>query len=238
MCIVQHLRPAASVLLLTLAVPSVSSAQVPVSGSAELTYKTNYFFSGIPFAADDVTQAHVQVTAGSFTVHGFSTYDHDASDVTELDLYADYYAQLAPAVGGFVGAALYGFKFVDGWKTTPELYAGLVFTAPLNPAVYVAHDFDLGDGTHVMFSVSEEIPLGPSGATLGLGANLDYNDSYWEDFWLVSGSESGFSFADFTASLGIPVGPLTVKPMIIIQRAIHDDFFDDEVFGVSASIAF
>jgi hypothetical protein len=237
MCIAR-LRTAAFLLLLSLALPTVGSAQLPVSGSAELTYKTGYLFAGIPFALDDVTQAHAQVAVGSFTVHGFSTYDHDASDLIELDVYGDYYVQFAPTVGGFVGAALYGFKFVDGWKTTPELYAGLVLTAPLNPTLYVAHDFDLGDGTHATLSVSEEVPLGLTGVTLGLGGNLDYNDSYWDDFWLVTGSESGFSFADFTVSLGIPVGPLTVKPMVIIQRAIHDDFFDDEVVGVSASMVF
>lgn len=233
-----HLTAVSLFLLASATTPPIVEAQTSVSGSAELAYKSKYHFAGIPFALDDVTQAHVQVAVGSLTLHGFSTFDHDASEVTEADLYGDYYWQLAPKVGAYLGGALYGFKFVDGWQTTPELYGGLVLTAPLNPALYIAHDFDLGDGTRVMLSVSEAVPLGTTGLSLGFGANLDYNDSYWEDFWLTTGADSGFSFADFTVSVDIPVGPWTLKPMVLIQRAIHDDFFDEEIFGVSATITF
>ena len=226
-------------LLGTVAVlPTNLTAQSPVTGSAEVAFRSKYLFAGIPFAAKQVTQPKVTVGTGSFTFNGFATYDHDADDVTEADLYGDYYAQLAPAVGIFVGAALYNFKFATGWEATPELYGGVVLTAPLNPTLYFAHDFDLGDGTHVTLMLSQDVPLGASGASLGFAGNLDYNDSYWEDFWLVTGSESGFSFADVSVALNIPVGPLTLSPMVLIQRAIHDDFIDEELFGVTAAFTF
>lgn len=138
---------------------------------------------------------------------------------------------MAPALGLFAGGALYSFKYATGWESAPELYGGLVLTAPLSPTLYVAHDFDLGDGTHAMLMVSHSVPLGTGGATLDLAGNVDYNDGYYTEI-------SGFSYADIGASIGIPVGPLTVSPLVIIQLAIDDTFIDEEVFGVRASMTF
>lgn len=213
------------------------TAQSVATVTAELAYKSKYLFAGIPFAADDVTQARVTVGVGSLTLNGFSVYDLDASKVTEADVYGDYYMQLGPAVGAFVGGALYNFKLVDGWEATPELYGGLVFTAPLNPVLYAAHDFDLGDGTHVTLMLSHDVPLGESGLSLGLAGNIDYNDGYYS-------TVSGFSYADLSASLGIPVGPVTISPMVLVQRLLDDAFTDgafienQELFGVSAAFTF
>jgi hypothetical protein len=128
-----------------------------------MNFKTRYLFAGIPFAADEVTQAQITVASGSFTFNAFSVYDVDASDVTEGDIWGDYYRQLSPAVGLFVGAAVYNFKILGEWDPTAEAYGGLVFTGPLNPTVYFAHDFDLGDGSHAMFSLSHSVPLGVTG---------------------------------------------------------------------------
>lgn len=232
------MRSVRTALLLTFTVslvawPSVASAQVPATISAELAYRSAYYFAGIPFAADDVTQATVTAGLGSLTLYGFSVYDHAASDVTELDIYGDYYSQIAPTIGLFVGAALYSFKFPSpaGWESTPELYGGLVFTAPLNPTLYVAHDFDLGDGTHATLMLSHAVPMGTGGATLTLSGNLDYNDGYYSTI-------SGFSYADVGASVDLPLGPVTVSPGVTILRGIDDAFGDDEVFSVVAGFTF
>lgn len=216
---------------LTAVLPQDLHAQSPVTVSAQAEFKTKYLFAGIPFAADEVTQAKVTIGRGAFTLNGFSVYDHDASDVTEGDVYGDYYTQLSPRVGAFVGAAVYNFKIADEWELTPEVYAGLVLSAPLNPTLYFAHDFDLGDGNHFMLTLSHEIPLGIGGATLSLAGNIDYNNDYYRD-------GSDFSFADVVVYLGIPVGPLTVSPMFQLQRGIDDDFTDEEVFGIKASMVF
>jgi len=174
-------------------------------------------------------------TVGSFTINGFGVYDFDASDVTEADVYADYYSQVNDAVGVYFGGALYSFKFASGWESTPELYAGLVFTAPLNPVLAVAHDFDLGDGTRVNASISHGIPLAESGAALTLGADADYNAEYYT-------MDSGISFIDAHATVDIPVGAVTIGPMVLIQRRVDDAFVgfvpDEEVFGVTASFSF
>ncbi len=219
--------------------PDTVEAQSPVTTTAELNVLSDYFFAGIPFATGAVSQARLSVaTPGGITLNAFSVYDYDASAVTEFDLYGDYYTQVAPTVGLFVGAALYNFDLGTSWEGTPEVYGGLVFTAPLNPTLYVAHDFDLGDGTHATLTLSHSAPLGPSGATLDLAGNLDYNNNYYVDF-------SGFSYVDAGASVGIPVGPITVSPMFTVLLALDDAFqqqagIDDTetVFGVSATAVF
>lgn len=219
--------------------PHAASAQSPITTTAEINFLSDYFFAGIPFAAGEVSQARVSVaTPGGLTVNGFAVYDYDASDLSEFDLYGDYYTQLAPTVGLFVGAALYNFNLVTGWESTPEVYGGLVFTAPLNPTLYVAHDFDLGDGTHATLMLSHSAPLGASGATLDLTGNLDYNNNYYLDF-------SGIGYGDVGVSVGIPVGRITISPMARLLVAMDDEFQalagidgTETVFGVSASATF
>ena len=228
---------AASVLIASLTSTPPLSAQSGAVITAELAYKSKYLFAGIPFAADDVMQARVAAGIGSLTLNAFSVYDLEASDVTEADVYGDYYIQLGQAVGLFVGGALYNFKLVDGWEATPEAYGGLVFTAPLNPVLYAAHDFDLGDGTHVTLMLSHGVPIGENGVTLGLAGNLDYNDGYYS-------SVSGLAYADARISLAIPAGPLTITPMAVVQRLIDDAFRegafidDEELFGISVAFTF
>lgn len=221
------------------ATPDTAEGQSPVTTTAELNVLSDYLFAGIPFATGAVSQARVTVaTPGGLSLNAFSVYDYDAGSVTEFDLYGDYYAQVAPTVGLFVGAALYNFDLGTSWEGTPEVYGGLVFTAPLNPTLYVAHDFDLGDGTHAALMLSQSTPLGASGATFDLAGNLEYNNDYYVDF-------SGFAYADARASVGIPVGPVTVSPSFLVLLALDNDFQQqagigdtETVFGVSATAVF
>lgn len=228
-------RPA-FVLSLFALVPAAVSAQPTVS--AELAYRSKYLFAGIPFASKDVQQAQVSVGLGSVTVYGFSVWDFDRSEITEADVYADYYLQASPLVGLFVGGALYNFDYgpeFGGWQGTQELYGGVVLGTLLSPTLLVAHDFDLGDGTHVLASVTHNLPVGDAGLSLDLGGNVDYNAEYYT-------TASGFSYGSVSAALNIPVGPLTLSPIAIIQRRLDDAFVDyvpdEEVFGVTASFTF
>lgn len=222
---------AAAALAAAALLPVGLAAQSPVSVTAQLALKSDYLFAGIPFATAEVTQATLSVGADALTVNGYAVYDHDAEIVSEADLYGDYYVQLSPMVGAFAGAALYSFKIGDAWESTPELYAGAVLAVPLNPTVYVAHDFDLGDGTHAALLLSHQIPLTEDGVSLGFGGTLDYNDGYYSPI-------SAFSYMDLAVALEIPVGPVTVSPLVMVQRAIDDSFVDEEVFGLTASYTF
>lgn len=227
-----------AVIASTLLVASAAVAQTPVTVTGEIATMSKYLFAGIPFSSGAVTQPHAIVSAGSFTFHGFATWDHDAGEVTEADVYGDYYRQLSPIVGAYAGAALYNFRIGDEFMATPEIYGGVVLGVALTPTLHVAHDFDLGDGTHAMLSVSHVEPLGEGGVTLGLGSSLIYNDGYWASFWQTAASDSGLSVFGLSAALGLPVGPVQVEPTLVIQRAIHDDFAHEEVFGVKASMTF
>lgn len=226
-----RLRRCAFVLLTALAWTSTPALAQGATFSGEVAYRTHYLFAGIPFSSGGVTQATLSMSAGAFTLNGFASYDHDLSDLNEADVYGDVYVQLSPRIGGFAGVGIYNFEFEAGWETTPEIYAGVVLSAPFSPTVTVAHDLDLGDGTHVLLTLSRSVPLGESGATLDFVGDLDYNDGYWVDV-------SGFSFADVGVSVAIPLGRLTISPMALAQFGIDDQFVDEEVLGVRASWTF
>lgn len=211
--------------------PAPGAAQPAVSTTVELGFKTRYLFAGIPFAADHVSHATVSVAAGSLTVNGYAVHDHDAGTVTEADVWGDYYVQIVPSLGAYLGGALYHFKIGGVWEGTPEVYGGVVLAAPLTPTLHVAHDFDLGDGTHVTLTLSHAVPLGTTGASLDLATNIDYNDGYYVE-------TSGLAYADLSAGLSIPVGPLTLRPSVVVQRGIEDGFVDEELFAITASVEF
>ena len=191
-------------------------AQTPVTITGELAFRSSYLFAGIPFAAGEVQQAKVTGAAGAFTANVFSVYDFDAGEVTEADLYADYYSQVAPTVGLFVGAALYNFRIGGQWEATTELYGGVTLAAPLSPTLYVAHDFDLSEGTNAMLSVSHGVPLGTSGVTLDLGAEVAYNAEYYT-------MDSGFSFLGLGAAVaylrGIGMAEIEAREQALLAMA-------------------
>jgi hypothetical protein len=229
---------ALSLVLPAVMTPTGATAQTPLSVSAELPLKSRYLFAGIPFSTGWVQQAQLSVNRGGFTVYGFTTFDFDLTEISEADIYADFYRQVSPQVGIYVGGAFYNFDFgpdAGGWQGTPELYAGMVLATALNPSLLIAHDFDLGDGTHALVSLSHSIPAGESGVTVEFGGNLDYNWEYWT-------SASGFSYGDVSAGLGIPLGQVTLSPKFVLQRRLSDDFTgwisDDEVFVVTAAFTF
>lgn len=207
------------------------SAQATVG--AQIEFKNRYLFAGLPFASGSVTHAQVDIGSGAVNVHGLLLYDHDASDLTEADIWGDYYLQANDDVGVYFGVGIYNFYFGDviGWESTPELYAGAVFTAPLNPSVYIGHDLDLGDGTHVTFGVSESVPLGDTEYALGLAGALDYNNEYYVE-------SSGFSFAAVSAEMQLPLGSISAVPFATLQFGIGDDFENDEVVGIRVLFSF
>jgi hypothetical protein len=228
---------------------SAAGAAAQTSVTAEVGFKSRYLFAGIPFAtvADGaVTQGTLTVsrtvgTAGALTLYGFGVLDHESSNLIERDVYADYYHQVSDLVGVFVGGALYNFllpKAAGGnyWNLTPEAYGGIVLATHLNPTLYVAHDFDLGDGTHATLMLSHAVMLGEGGVSLTFMGNVDYNAEYYA-------TSKGLSYGDVGAALSLPLGPLTVTPSFVVQRRLDDAFendyiVDDEVFGVSASYTF
>jgi hypothetical protein len=238
---------AVGVFCLFIATAAGVAAQTSIT--AEVAFKSRYLFAGIPFAtvADGaVTQGTLTVSrtvgsAGAVSLYGFGVLDHESENLIERDFYADYYHQVSDLVGVFVGGALYNFllpKQAGGtyWELTPEAYGGIVLATLLSPTLYVAHDFDLGDGTHATLTLSHAVDLGDSGASLTLIGNMDYNAEYYA-------TSKGLSYADIGAALAVPLGPVTVTPSFVVQRRLDDAFesdfvVDEEVFGIAASYTF
>lgn len=220
---------------------STSALRAQVSVTADVAVKSRYLFAGMVFWAGPMTQPKLTVSTtsgnGTLTVHGGAVYMHgDFDELMELDVWGDYYHQIDDRVGAYLGAGYYNFKHFlveDEYAGSPEVYGGLVIFIPLSPSIYVAKDLDLTDGTHATLTLSHSVPLASTGASLTLAGSLDYNHEYYRP-------DSGFSYADLTATLAFPVGPLTLSPMVAVQNAIADDgyFGDWGLFGVSASMSF
>ncbi len=228
-------------LLMAAVALSAPSLQAQVSVTADVAVKSRYLFAGMVFWKGPMTQPKLTLSTtsgnGTLTVNGGAVYMHgDYNELMELDVWGDYYHQLSDQIGAYVGAGYYNFKHFlveDEYAGSPELYGGLVLYVPLTPSVYIAKDFDLTEGTHVTFSLSHPLALAENGTSLTFTGNLDYNHEYYRP-------DSGFSYADLTATLALPFGPLTVSPMVAVQAAIADDgyFGDWGIFGISASMGF
>jgi len=192
-----------------------------VTVGADLEFKTRYLFAGIPFSAGEVIQAKITVGHAGWTLNAFTNYDLEAEEFSEGDVWAEYYHQFNDKVGGFLGAALYNFKIAASWEPTVELYAGLTANLPGNPTLYFAHDFALTTGNHVTFTLSHGIPV--EAATVSVAGNIDYNNGYYRE-------GSSLSYADLNVSVTVPVGDVTLTPMLTLQEGLHEDF-EDQVLG-------
>jgi len=214
----------------SMGIPEQAEAQnpVPVTVGADLDFKTRYLFAGIPFATGEVIQGTVTVGYGSFTFNAFTNYDIDIEDISEGDVWGDYYYQLSPMIGAFVGGAIYNFKIAGTWELTPELYGGLTVNVPGSPTLYAAHDFDLAKGSHVTFTMSHGVPVGI--ATVTAVGNIDYNDGYYR-------VGSSFSYADLNVSVAIPVGNLTISPSVTLLQGLDDDFDEQAVAGINVHLS-
>jgi hypothetical protein len=194
-------------------------------------------FAGTSFGVQHVQQAELTVGVGGFTASGFTVYEFDQSSFIEADISVEYYRQVTPSLGFFLGGSLYNFDLGPelGWESTQEVHGGVGFSATLNPTVVVAHDFDLGDGTHATLELSESVPLGSREITLDFGGSVEYNDHYYTD-------DSGFAYFDVSAALAIPVGMVTLSPIFVVQRRLDSVFEyaipDAEVWGITASMYF
>jgi hypothetical protein len=217
--------------------PREAAAQAPVWGSIELPFRSRYLFAGTAFGVEDVQQGELSIGVGGFSASGFAVYELELNDFIEADLSVEYYHQVVEAVGVFVGGSLYHFDLGPelGWEGTHELHGGVAISVPLRPSLYVAHDFDLGDGTHATLELSQGIPLGGGGLALELGGSVEYNAHYYTD-------DSGFAYFDLSSAVAIPLGAVVISPIYIVQRRLDSVFEyaipDAEVWGITASVVF
>ncbi|MDX1393075.1 MAG: hypothetical protein R3195_01745 [Gemmatimonadota bacterium] len=222
----KRISPVVAVSLLASLSPGRAAAQVDVGLEARTL--SRYLFAGLPFSTGWVGQGQVVVSVSGFTFNGYTNYDFDTEEINELDIWGDYFHVFSDVFGAYVGAGLYNFKNVvevGEYSATPELYGGVAFFTVLNPSLYVAHDFDLGDGTHAYASLSHDVPVGIVTFT-GTG-RLAYNAHYWRE-------GSGFSYADLNVAAAVPFGIFTFTPSVDFVGSLDDDdFIDVVVWGAS-----
>ena len=170
-------------------------------------------------------------------------------EFTEIDLYADYSADVPGVEGlGFsVGFVYYDFPNTTFTETT-ELYWGFGLDTILSPSVTVSHDIDSADGgIYISAGIGHTIELGEDspvaidlGASYGWG-NKEYNNYYWGVDKDLSNDLS------FSAAMPIDIDGWCITPSVnytvLIDSDIkHTDMFsaDDEefFFGIGLSKAF
>ncbi len=193
--------------------------EASVTVSANLDYKSDYLFAGIPFSTGSVLQAGVALGYNGFTVNAFTSYNVDTGEIDERDIFASYYFQYSESTGVYVGAVNYnykGYKEEGKWDPTYEFNAGLVTSLPGNPELHYSRDFSLTeDGQTIRLTLSHEVPVGA--VTFTGSSNIIYNDNYYR-------IGSNVSHFDLGLSMKAQVGRFTLTPMVTYQYAIADDF--------------
>jgi hypothetical protein len=186
--------------------------EVSVSGAADVY--TQYIWRGFRLDKDPVVQPSFTVSANGFSANVWGSYDlvgddSLASDEVDTTLsYAHTFKDmrlgdiaLAPiTVSG--GNIYYEYSGLDTF--TSEFFAGVTYGSFLSPAVTYYYDYidesqGGGDGTYLMFSLAQSVPLNKDyGVSLDLSGHVGFNN---EDY--MSG-EGG----DFFAKAGLAL-PLT-----------------------------
>lgn len=191
-----------------------------VSVAWGVTVASRYLFQGIDYSEGKVvTQPEVVLSALGFTGVFWANNDMHRSHVNELDflIQRDWEAGKLSLSTGF---AHYRYPNREGWDPTHEVYAEMSLAAPLNPGLKIHYDFNAGQGTYYTLGVGHELST-PAG-NLALGANLFYQDHYYD----VTGIPA------FMVSAGIArgIGPFEVTPSI--SRSVtweNGDFRGDAV---------
>jgi hypothetical protein len=212
--------------------PASAQNATQVALSADLEFKTRYLFAGIPFSTGEVAQAAMHLGYGTWTFHVFTNYDFDMEEINEGDVWGDYYHQFNDKLGGFVGGAVYNFKFSTGWDLTPELYGGLVLYVAGTPTLYYARDFDLTTGDHTVLTLTHGIPAGTN-VTVQATGRIEYNNGYYR----FDPSRSSFSYADLNIAVPIALEQVTFTPWVALIGALADDFEDDVIGGLKVQFA-
>lgn len=144
-----------------------------------VSFNSEYIFRGEQFAKHNV-QGGVEISTAGFYAGAWAilpTEDRFDAFQTEIDVYGGYGFDLTESVYADVGVTGYIFnspQLLFANKDSVEAYAGLSFSAPLNPSIYGFYDFDREAAT-IEASLDYTLPFGRT--DLKLGATGGYTDS-------------------------------------------------------------
>ncbi|MBW2967741.1 hypothetical protein KY362_04595, partial [Candidatus Woesearchaeota archaeon] len=195
--------------------------EITLSGS--ISYNSVYYMRGLQFSEGPVLQTLDAVNYRSLTFILFGNLDLEQEAINEVDLVFDFRRD----VGRFsvnAGYALFLYPGADPGRSM-EIYGGIGITSPLQFGVFVAYDFEAGDGLYVEFRAGYDIEAEP--LTLSLSTAIGLNSGYWRE-------GDGYNL-EFRAALPVDIpGPLTVVPTVIYSQGLTEE--TDSVFQWSVAL--
>ncbi len=231
--------------LVLLGSTAIASAE-SISVSTTVGFESRYVFRGIEFAETSVQPA-INIGYGNF--YGGAWFNLPVGDddlvVTpggeELDLFAGYSAPLNDVITYDIGVTYYTFPdlasgFFDIFEedgdglgaNTIEPYFGLSFAVPLEPSVYVYHDF-MFDTTTIQGSASYSVPLAEK-TSFDLGGSIGYvidDDAGGDYVYGAASADRSYALTDKgSLSAGVRYGGSDIAGGSII---------DDSILGTTKS---
>lgn len=225
------------ILLVGLLLVAPANAQENVSFGITVDPMYGYIWRGQELGADDkiALQPGVELGFGEsgLTVGAWGSWfvqnrgDLDGAD--EIDLYADFSRTLSEdiGVGISIGFIEYVFPNLEGTKHSEEVYVGISLDNAIAPALTFYYDFGLTDSWYLALSAGVDVPLGSEdGPALSLGASVAASgdaDAY--------GGKNGFNDLTVTASVGVPLGQISITPMVgfaIVDEGVNAN---NEIYG-------
>jgi len=173
-----------------------AEASPALSGSYSISLASRYLFQGIDYSEGKaVVNPQLDLNVIGFTGRVWMNHDlsHGVSNEYDISLERSW---SAGSTGISAGYTYLTYPHRVGWDPSQEFYATVSLTSPLNPSLSIHYDFDAGNGSYTTLGLSHEFerPLG----TVSLGANLHYQDHYYE----ASGIPSLEAKAGYSRSFG------------------------------------
>ena len=226
------------ILLVGMLLVAPANAQENVSFGITVDPMYGYIWRGQELGADDkiALQPGVELGFGEsgLTVGAWGSWfvqnRGNLKDVDEIDLYADFSRTLSEDIG--VGISIGFIEYVfpnggDGATHSEEAYVGISLDNAIAPALTFYYDFGLTDSWYLALSAGVDVPLGSEdGPALSLGASVAASgdaDAY--------GEKNGFNDLTVTASVGVPLGQISITPMVgfaIVDEGVNEN---NEIYG-------
>jgi hypothetical protein len=199
-------------LVIIMSILSVTQASEELSFDVSADYSGKYIWRGQNITDEEVFQPSINAVYGGLTAGIWGNLEttgvnDESGEFTEWDFYFDYTGQITDfeGISYSVGTIYYHFPSTVG--DTTEIYGGLGFDLPLNPAITVYYDVDEVDGFYAAASagyskdriaeLSPETPIG-----MDISFNIGWGDEdYTSAYWSVGDSE----FQDLTIQIAFPM---------------------------------
>ena len=224
------------ILLVSMLLVAPANAQGDVSFGITVDPMYGYIWRGQELGADDkiALQPGIELGFGEtgLTVGAWGSWfvqdRGNTEGADEIDLYADFSTMLSEDIGVGISIGFIEYVFPNGGSGathSEEAYVGISLDNAIAPALTFYYDFGLIDSWYLALSAGVDVPLGSEdGPALSLGASVAASgDGY--------GGKNGFNDLTLTASVALPLGQISITPMVgfaIVEKDVNPN---NEVYG-------